>query len=110
MTDRLRSIEDHLLLIEPNWDVNVYWAVLSQVDIDIAVLKPSPMADCKSEIKWLEAAMFAVPSVVSDTGFLCRTPADWTATLGRLVTAIWEDERSINLFPRIQARTRLKPH
>ena len=98
MTDRLRSIEDHLLLIEPNWDVNAYWAVLSQVDINIAVLKPSTMADCKSEIKWLEAAMFAVPSVVSDTatfrtvvepgvtGFLCRTPADWTATLGRLVT------------------------
>ncbi|RYY06428.1 MAG: glycosyltransferase, partial [Alphaproteobacteria bacterium] len=97
MTDRLRSIEDHLLLIDPNWDANAYWAVLSQVDINIAVLKPSPMADCKSEIKWLEAAMFGIPSIVSDTatfrtvvepgvtGFLCRTPADWTAALGRLV-------------------------
>ena len=97
MTDRLRSIASHLTLVAPNWDVDAYWAVLSQVDINIAVLRPSLMADCKSEIKWLEAAMFAVPSVASDTatfrevvepgvtGLLCATPADWTAALGRLV-------------------------
>ncbi len=97
MTDRLRSIADNLTLIAPNWDLDAYWAMLNQVDINIAVLKPSLMADCKSEIKWLEAAMFAVPSVVSDTatfrevvepgitGLLCTSPADWTAALSRLV-------------------------
>ena len=97
MTKRLRSIEANLTLVEPNWDIDDYWGLLSQVDINIAVLKPSLMTDCKSEIKWLEAAMFAVPSVVSDTatfrevvepgvtGLVCATPDDWTAALNQLV-------------------------
>lgn len=97
VTERLRQIEANLAVVAPNWDVDSYWAMLSMVDINIAVLKPSLMADCKSEIKWLEAAMFAIPSVVSDTatyldaveagvtGLVCSTPGEWTAALDRFV-------------------------
>ena len=97
MTPRLRSIEKNLTIVTPTWDVDEYWAILAEADINLAVLKPSLMADCKSEIKWLEAAMFAIPSVVSDTatyrdvivseetGLICRTPEEWTAALERLV-------------------------
>ncbi|MEH6721811.1 MAG: glycosyltransferase [Aurantimonas endophytica] len=48
-------------------DHEVYWSLLREAHINIAVLEPSEMNDCKSEIKWLEAAVLGVPSVVSDT-------------------------------------------
>lgn len=97
INDELRSIRENVTLFDAMWDVDDYWQVLSEADINIAVLKPSLMADCKSEIKWLEAAMFAIPSVVSRTatyaeviddgvtGILCRTQADWITALDRLV-------------------------
>jgi len=40
---------------------------LRQADIAIAPLESGLFADCKSEIKWLEAAAMGVPSIVSDT-------------------------------------------
>lgn len=97
VTEQLRQIGANLTVVAPNWDIDGYWAMLSMVDISIAVLKPSLMADCKSEIKWLEAAMFAIPSVVSGTatyldaveagvtGLVCSTPGEWTAALDQLV-------------------------
>lgn len=97
MTERLSSIASNVTIIPPDWDVDRYWAMLSQIDVNIAVLKSSLMADCKSEIKWTEAAMFGIPSVVSATatfdeviehgvtGLLCRTAEDWTSALGSLV-------------------------
>ncbi len=97
VTERLRQIEANLTVVAPNWDIDGYWAMLSMVDISIAVLKPSLMANCKSEIKWMEAAMFAIPSVVSGTatyldvveagvtGLVCSTPGEWTAALDQLV-------------------------
>lgn len=44
-----------------------YWECLGSADINIAPLQPGIFSDCKSEIKWLEAAILKVPSVVSDT-------------------------------------------
>ncbi|MCQ0988467.1 glycosyltransferase [Jiella marina] len=94
---KLQEIEDQLILLPPVWDVHQYWSTLSAADINLAVLKPAPTTDVKSEIKWLEAAMLGIPSVVSDTalyrdilddgvdGLLCRTPEDWTRALERLV-------------------------
>jgi len=49
-------------------DLDAYWTLLSSCDINIASLSPSPMTDCKSEIKWLEAAILGIPSVLSRTG------------------------------------------
>jgi glycosyl transferase family 1 len=97
VSEQLRSIRENITLLDPIWNVDDYRQLLSETDINIAVLKPSFMADCKSEIKWLEAAMFAIPSAVSRTatyaeviengiaGFLCSTSADWVAALDRLV-------------------------
>jgi glycosyltransferase involved in cell wall biosynthesis len=48
-------------------DLNQYWSLLAASDINLAVLSPGLMADCKSEIKWLEAAVLQVPSIVSAT-------------------------------------------
>ncbi len=48
-------------------NLEVYWEFLSQADINIAPLKSNLFNDCKSEIKWLEAAVLGVPSVVTDT-------------------------------------------
>ena len=48
-------------------NVDDYWTTLAEADINLSVLRRTPATDAKSEIKWLEAAMFAIPSVVSDT-------------------------------------------
>lgn len=81
---------------EPEWDIDKYWAALSTVDINVAVLKKSLLTDCKSEIKWIEAGMFGIPSIVSGTstmteiiengkdGFIASSQQDWIDTLSQL--------------------------
>lgn len=78
-------------------NVAAYWEVLSSADINLAVLACTPMSDAKSEIKWLEAAMCAVPSIVSNTvtyrellthgedALLAATPEEWGHALDQLV-------------------------
>lgn len=97
ISDAFRAASSSLTVIEPIFDLHQYWSLLRVADINLAVLKPSLNVDCKSEIKWMEAALFGVPSVVSRTatyaeviedgrtGFLCDTIADWVTTLDRLV-------------------------
>jgi glycosyltransferase involved in cell wall biosynthesis/tetratricopeptide (TPR) repeat protein len=63
----LGAFADRIDRLPPIWDENVYWSLLAEVDINLAVLAPGPVNDCKSEIKWLEAAMLGLPSVVSPT-------------------------------------------
>lgn len=72
--------------------------VLKCADINIAPLQPGVFADCKSEIKWLEAGMLGIPSVVSgtrtfrqaisqgETGFIADSSGDWKAILCDLIT------------------------
>jgi len=55
-------------LVEFMADRFEYLKLLAAADINIAVLHANRFNDCKSEIKWLEAAAFGVPSVVSDVG------------------------------------------
>jgi len=78
-------------------DITSYWALLASCDINVAVLEPGPVADCKSEIKWLEAAVLQLPSVLSGTrtyrevveagvdGFLVDDVAEWGEVLERLI-------------------------
>lgn len=54
-------------LIPPIWDFEAFCAEVAEADINLSVLFPSVLTDAKSEIKWMEAAMFGVPSVVSPT-------------------------------------------
>lgn len=84
--------------IDPIWDITLYWQVMATADINIAVLKPGLIADCKSEIKWLEAALVGIPSIVTPTetyrgvieegrtGLFAIDPEQWHAALTRLVT------------------------
>jgi glycosyltransferase involved in cell wall biosynthesis len=74
-----------------------YLSVLSQADINIAPLEPGVFADCKSEIKWLEAGRFNIPSIVSATstyervithgvdGFAVMNTDDWYGCLHELI-------------------------
>lgn len=93
----LRPYHEQITLRAPIWDLRAYWNVLREMDISLAVLKPGLLADCKSEIKWLEAAMLGVPSVVTATrtyaeviesprtGLLVDDSAGWFRQLDALV-------------------------
>lgn len=84
-------------ILEPVWDYDEYCSLLAAADINLSVLADSLLTDAKSEIKWMEAAMFGVPSVVSDTathretiedgvdGFLAKTSEDFIYAIERLV-------------------------
>jgi len=88
---------DRVDLIETIHDVEVYWEFLAQADINIAMLSDKRVNDCKSEIKWLEAASLGVPSIVSVTKtyqeilihgedvLFARTSEEWFHNLERLV-------------------------
>ena len=77
--------------------IHSYWSVLCQADINIAVLEDNEFNNCKSELKWLEAGYFAIPSVVSYTktyagvirsmedGIIARGPTQFYTALLRLV-------------------------
>ena len=78
-------------------DFDVYLSTLRYADISIAPLEEGIFADCKSEIKWLEAGVFGVPSVVTPTstyweviepgvdGFFARSEAEWEEHVSALI-------------------------
>ncbi len=88
---------DAVEIREPVWDFEAYCAMVARADINLSVLSRSLLTDAKSEIKWMEAAMFGIPSVVSDTathreviedgktGFLAADTEGFVAALDRLV-------------------------
>ncbi|WP_157096203.1 glycosyltransferase, partial [Methylosinus sp. R-45379] len=73
-------------------NINSYWSLLAEADINIAVLAPGATTDAKSEIKWLEAAALGIPSVVSGTAryrevledgvdvIIANSPDEWTTS------------------------------
>jgi glycosyltransferase involved in cell wall biosynthesis/TPR repeat protein len=81
----------------PTLSLADYWRELAQADVNLAPLERSRFNDAKSEIKWLEAAMLGVPSVVSRSamyddvitaghdGFVVDDADGWRAALQRLV-------------------------
>ena len=83
-----------------DWVSNLedYWSILKEADLNIAVLADHATTNAKSEIKWIEAAALGLPSVVSAThryrevledgvDALIATDADeWTACLERMIT------------------------
>lgn len=88
---------DALRFMQPVWDFEQYCLMLAGADINLSVLSSGPVTDTKSEIKWMEAAMFAIPSVLSRTathedviedgitGFLCDTKQDFIRALSALI-------------------------
>lgn len=97
-SDNLKqAFPDRIFEREPEWNVLNYWKALSEADINVAVLKKSLLTDCKSEIKWLEAAMLGIPSITSatttmlevitegETGLIARDKKEWVHALTTLV-------------------------
>lgn len=84
-------------VLAPIWDFETFCAEVAQAHINLSVLEPSILTDAKSEIKWMEAAMFAIPSVVSPTathravlidgvtGCLAQDRAGFVAAMLRLI-------------------------
>ncbi|MDD2723669.1 MAG: glycosyltransferase [Methylovulum sp.] len=96
----LESYADRIEFREPTSNRDYYLKQLSHADINIAVLEQDPFTDCKSEIKWLEAAVFGIPSIVTPTGtyrkvvqaerevLFAATTEEWVQQLTRLVESV----------------------
>lgn len=65
--DFLNEFKSRTILIPFTKSLVAYSTYLSACDINLAVLHRDDSTDCKSEIKWIEAAAFSIPSVVSCT-------------------------------------------
>jgi glycosyltransferase involved in cell wall biosynthesis len=88
---------NQLSMIPPLKSVQGYWSLLRRADINLAVLHDDAINECKSELKWFEAACHGIPSVVSSTrnyrdvirdgedAFLAVTADDWENAITRLV-------------------------
>lgn len=72
--------------------------LFAKVDINLAPLElDNPFTACKSDLKYLEAAIIGIPTVASavgsfvksidhgENGYLCRTEADWFNSLTALI-------------------------
>ena len=72
--------------------------LIRRVDINLAPLElDNPFAECKSSLKYFEAAILGVPTVASDlepyrkcitngeNGYLCRTEQEWFHCISRLI-------------------------
>jgi len=72
--------------------------LIASVDINLMPLEDTVFHACKSENKWMEAALVKVPTVASyntelerviqngETGYLCRTPEEWKSVLNSLIS------------------------
>lgn len=90
------GLENRLIRV-PFLKPDDYYRALARFDISIAPLEKSIFNDAKSNIKYLEASVFRVPSVCSpgaafveivqngENGFLACDEAEWYAALRKLV-------------------------
>ena len=97
LPQEFQEFECCILKISDVFDRERYFHLLSEVDINIAVLSAGVATDCKSEIKWMEAAMLGIPSVVSNTatyedvvvngqtGLIAANSEDWFRHLDALI-------------------------
>ena len=69
-----------------------YVDLFREADINIAVMEDSVAVDCKSELKWFEAGVFGIPSVVSPSRNYVDVLADGKDVLFARTTKEWHDE------------------
>jgi len=92
----LQKYPDQVIL-KPFSDLSKYLSILADADINIAVLSRNEINDCKSELKWFEAAALGIPSVVNKTrnyldvirhgedGIVVSGPNQWQIALEELI-------------------------
>lgn len=68
----LLPFSNRISVLNPCWDLDTYWGVLQKMDINLSILQQNEISHCKSEIKWLEAGMLGIPSVLPKTKTLCE--------------------------------------
>jgi len=69
-----------------------YIDLVREADIHLAVMEESVAVDCKSELKWFEAGIFGIPSVVSPSRNYAEVLADGKDVLFATTTKEWHDE------------------
>jgi len=69
-----------------------YIDLVREADINIAVTEDSVAVDCKSELKWFEAGIFGIPSVVSPSRNYQDVLTDGKDVLFARTTKEWHDE------------------
>ncbi|MFA6227378.1 MAG: glycosyltransferase [Candidatus Paceibacterota bacterium] len=94
----LKKYKNKIKILDVIPEIETYLSFLRDFDINMAMLRPSTFSSCKSEIKWMEAGMFGIPSVVSATenykdiikdgidGFIVSNDEEWFNALDRLIS------------------------
>jgi glycosyltransferase involved in cell wall biosynthesis len=97
LDSRFEAVRDRIVTLPWTDDIQAYWSLLAEADVNLAVLARYPTTDAKSEIKWLEAAVMGIPSLVSDTdryrevltdevdALVAADAQEWSEKLRRLV-------------------------
>lgn len=97
LDDRFERVRGRITTLDWTADIVDYWSLLAEADVNLAVLARYPTTDAKSEIKWLEAAVMGIPSIVSDTAryrevvedgvdaLVAGSAEEWRTALTRLV-------------------------
>ena len=93
LSDYKKQIEIHPFTA----DLNEYYNILGNSDINLATLTSDKLTDAKSEIKWIESALLKIPSIVSGTknykdvisnyknGLIANNKDDWYTHLKKLI-------------------------
>jgi len=96
LPDNFQTLKTQIREI-PFMESSAYYTCLNGYDINIAPLEPSIFNDAKSNIKYLEASIFKVPTIAShvreyeaiikhgENGFLASNEEEWTKAFEALI-------------------------
>ncbi|MEI8097035.1 MAG: glycosyltransferase [Candidatus Moraniibacteriota bacterium] len=95
--DELNRFQDRIFRV-PFLPRKEYFATVANMDINLAPLEiGNPFCESKSELKWFEAGLLAVPTVASATGtfkeaiadsvdgYVAETTEEWVAKISQLI-------------------------
>jgi glycosyltransferase involved in cell wall biosynthesis len=97
ISSALAKVQNQIERIPFTEKVSDYWRQLATANVNLAPLTSNAFNDAKSEIKWMEAAILGIPSIVSSSavydelirhgkdGFIAKTEEDWGEIIDRLL-------------------------
>ena len=89
---QLTRFESRIKVEPEGMAYGVYIDLVREADINIAVMEDSVAVNCKSELKWFEAGIFGIPSVVSPSRNYTDVLADGKDVLFARTTKEWHDQ------------------